>query len=134
MLTPLGPTADSLLKANLPVQLLSDGGPVDLPCVQTTVHTPKDDCSPVLRALLAAECKVKGKLGSGCGKGKKIEVLPWLQTGAPCGRAVSPLRLGLPESRAVSPLRLGTPQAGLCLPSDWGSLRQGCVSPQTGAP
>ena len=22
----------------------------------------------------------------------------------------------------------------LCLPSDWGSLRRGCVSPQTGAP
>ena len=33
-----------------------------------------------------------------------------------------------------NPLRLGLPEAGLCLPSDWGSLRQGCVSPHTGAP
>ena len=47
---------------------------------------------------------------------------------------MSPLRLGLPKGRAVSPLRLGLPEAGLWLPSDWGSLRQGCVSPQTELP
>ena len=40
----------------------------------------------------------------------------------------------LKEGRAMCPLRLGLPEAGLCLPSDWGSLRRGCVSPQTGAP
>ena len=70
-----------------------------------------------------------------------------LRLGLPEGRAVSPLRLGLPEDgavfpirlgvpegRAVSPLRLGLPETGLCLPSDWGSLRWGCVSLQTGAP
>ena len=34
----------------------------------------------------------------------------------------------------MSPLRLGLPEAGLCLPSDWCSLRRGCVSPQTGLP
>ena len=57
-----------------------------------------------------------------------------LRLGVPEDRAVSPLRLGLPKGRAVSPLRLGLPEAGLCLPSDWDSLRRGCVSPQTGAP
>ena len=34
----------------------------------------------------------------------------------------------------MSPLRLGVPEAGPCLPSDWGSQRQGRVSPQTGGP
>ena len=34
----------------------------------------------------------------------------------------------------MSLLRLGLPEEGLCLPSNWGSLRRGCVSPQTGAP
>ena len=34
----------------------------------------------------------------------------------------------------MSPLRLGLPEEGLCLPSDWGSLRQGCVSSQIDAP
>ena len=54
--------------------------------------------------------------------------------GLPEGRAVSPPRLGLPEDRTVFPLRLGLPEAELCLLSVWGFLRQGCVSPQTGAP
>ena len=33
----------------------------------------------------------------------------------------------------MSPLRVGSPRR-VCLPSDWGSLRQDCVSPQPGLP
>ena len=59
---------------------------------------------------------------------------------------MSPLKLGLPEVRAVFPLSLGISEAGLS-PSLYhsssraglcflrvGSLRQGCFSPETGAP
>lgn len=43
---------DLLLNADLPVELLGDGSPEDLPLVQAVVHTPKDDCASVLAALL----------------------------------------------------------------------------------
>lgn len=116
---PPGPAADSLLNANLPVQLLDDGGPVDLPVYSLLSTPPKMTAPPSWRALLAAECKAKGESGSGCGKGREIEVLPWLQTGAP-EVGLSPLRLRLLRQRCVSP-QTGAP---------W---RLGCVSPQTGA-
>lgn len=66
------PRQDLLLEANLPVELMGDRSPVDLPPVQAVVHTPEDDCPSILRTLLAAGGKGKGESGSGCEKG-----LPW---------------------------------------------------------
>ena len=36
--------------------------------------------------------------------------------------------------RGCVSLRLGLPEAGLCVPSDWGSLRRSCVSLRLGLP
>lgn len=80
--TPQSPR-HSLLNANLPVELPSDGGPVDLPLVQAVVHTPEDDCSAVLGALLAAGGRRGRRVRSGYGRGVIPEGPASLQAGAP---------------------------------------------------
>lgn len=55
-----GPTTDSLLDVNLPVQLPSDRNPGDLSSVQALVHTSKNDLS-TLRSLLPTEDTREGK-------------------------------------------------------------------------
>lgn len=52
------PTADSLIDADLPVEVLGDGNPGELPSVEVLVHTSKNNLSAI-RSLLATEDKRK---------------------------------------------------------------------------
>lgn len=57
---PQDPTTDSLINANLPVEILGDRNPGEVPSVEVLVHTSKNDLSTV-RSLLATEDKGKEK-------------------------------------------------------------------------
>lgn len=93
----------SLVNGNLPVELLSDRNPGDLPSVEVLVHASKHNL-PTVRPLLATENKRKKGRGeqqknSGGGpltifRGKHL--LPSFPMEASWGQAFS-LRLGLPE-------------------------------------
>lgn len=58
--TPQDPTTDSLIDANLPIEILGDRNPGDLPSVEVLVHTSKNNLSTI-RSLLATEDKRKDK-------------------------------------------------------------------------
>lgn len=58
--TPQDPTTDSLINANLPVEILGDRNPGEVPSVEVLVHTSKNDLSTV-RSLLATEHRRKEK-------------------------------------------------------------------------
>lgn len=51
-----------LINADLPIKLLSDGCPVDLPGIKIAVYSSKNDLPAVLRAWLAVSAKGKDQL------------------------------------------------------------------------